>query len=188
MATIRERTPGVWEIRVYVGRDPVTAKPRQASRVVHAGRPTKTGEPPKAVKVEAARLESEAAEGKLGGTGAAGKVGGTGATLALLLGRYFDHLDRRDRSPTTMAAYRRYARLYLLPVEMSENGRSAGDSGAHAKGTNRPALTELGFPALGIRPLRNLTAQDLDTLYDAMVDAGVVSACTSNEPTRCTND
>lgn len=31
----RERSPGVWEVRVYRGRDPRTGKPRQASKTVH---------------------------------------------------------------------------------------------------------------------------------------------------------
>lgn len=34
MATIRERKPGVWEVRVFLGRDPLTGRERQRSRVV----------------------------------------------------------------------------------------------------------------------------------------------------------
>ncbi|HEY3810835.1 MAG TPA: hypothetical protein VGL49_05315, partial [Acidimicrobiales bacterium] len=60
----------VWEVRVYVGRDPVTNAPRQVSRVVHAGPRTKKGNPPKAVTDLEHQLETEAAEGKLGGTSA----------------------------------------------------------------------------------------------------------------------
>ena len=38
MATIRERQPGVWEVRVYLGRDPVNGRKRQRSRVVRGGK------------------------------------------------------------------------------------------------------------------------------------------------------
>lgn len=38
VATIRQRQPGVWEIRVYVGRDPVSGRKRQRSRVVRGGK------------------------------------------------------------------------------------------------------------------------------------------------------
>lgn len=34
MATIRERKPGVWEVRAFIGRDPLTGRERQRSRVV----------------------------------------------------------------------------------------------------------------------------------------------------------
>lgn len=37
MATIRERKPGVWEIRAFVGRD-AKGRPRQVSRTVHGGK------------------------------------------------------------------------------------------------------------------------------------------------------
>jgi hypothetical protein len=60
----------VWEVRVYVGRDPVTQAPKQVSRVVRAGGPTKTGRPPKIVADLMHQLEAEAAKGKLGGTSA----------------------------------------------------------------------------------------------------------------------
>ena len=37
MATLRERAPGVWEVRVFAGRD-ATGRPRQVSRTVRGGR------------------------------------------------------------------------------------------------------------------------------------------------------
>ncbi|HLI57512.1 MAG TPA: hypothetical protein VKY26_10850, partial [Actinomycetota bacterium] len=33
--TKRRKREGVWEIRAYIGRDPVTGKPRQVSRTFH---------------------------------------------------------------------------------------------------------------------------------------------------------
>ena len=35
--TMRERSPGHWQLRAYVGRDPVTGKPRQATRTFKGG-------------------------------------------------------------------------------------------------------------------------------------------------------
>ncbi len=164
VATLRERQPGVWEIRVYVGRDPVTGAPRQVSRVVHAGRRTRKGEPPKAVKAEAARLETEAARGKLGGTS---------ATLGLLLERYFEQLERKDHSPSTLAAYRRYVRLHILPAD-EDNPRSPGGSAADSGSPHVAAgkTTPQGLPALGLRQVRQLSGWDLDNLYAGMIDNG----------------
>ena len=39
MATIRQRSPGVWEVRVYAGRD-AKGRPAQVSRIVHGSRRT----------------------------------------------------------------------------------------------------------------------------------------------------
>ena len=36
-STKRKKRDGVWEIRVYVGRDPITGKPEQVSKTVHGG-------------------------------------------------------------------------------------------------------------------------------------------------------
>ena len=117
---------------MYLGRDPVTKAPRQLSRVVHAGRPTAKGEPPRAVKAAAAALEAE---------GHKGKLGGTNSEVATLLDRHFEALERKGHSPQTLHAYRRYAKLHIIP-------------------------------AIGARPVRKLTAWDLDNLYAAMTDAG----------------
>ena len=36
-STKRQRRKGVWEVRVYLGRDPFTGKPRQLSKTVYGG-------------------------------------------------------------------------------------------------------------------------------------------------------
>jgi len=36
--TLRERSKGVWEVRTFVGRDPVTGKRRQVSRTYRGGK------------------------------------------------------------------------------------------------------------------------------------------------------
>lgn len=42
--TVTERSPGVWRLRVYIGRDPITGRPRQASRTVHTSKRGGKGE------------------------------------------------------------------------------------------------------------------------------------------------
>lgn len=107
MGTARERQPGVWEVRVYVGRDPVTQVPKQVSRVVRAGRPTRTGRPPKAVVDAMRQLETEAAKGRLGGTT---------ATVGVLLDRHLEQLERKGLSPKTLHTYRKYIDNAIRPV------------------------------------------------------------------------
>ena len=96
----------VWEVRVFVGRDPVTKNPRQVSRIVHAGARTRTGSPPKAVTQRMAEMVAEAKKGELGGTS---------ATVDKLLDAYLEHLTRRGHSPKTMDTYERYAKATIRP-------------------------------------------------------------------------
>ena len=108
MGTIREREPGVWEVRVFVGRDPVTKRPRQVSRIVRAPR-TKTGRPPKAATDMEHELEAQAARGKFARTGRA-------TTVGQLLDRYLDHLEVQGLSPKTLHNYRRYVENTISPA------------------------------------------------------------------------
>ena len=77
------------------------------SRVVRAGRPTKTGRPPKAVTDLVHQLETEAAKGKLGGTS---------ATVNVLLDRYLEHLERKGLSPKTLHTYRKCIDTTIRPA------------------------------------------------------------------------
>jgi integrase len=54
--TMRERSPGHWELRAFVGRDPVTGKPRQATRTFTGGE--------RAASKELARLVGDVEKGK----------------------------------------------------------------------------------------------------------------------------
>ena len=121
---MRERRPGVWEVRAFVGRDPVTNAPRQVSRTIRGGK--------RAAQAAMAALVTEAKEGKLGGTD---------ATLGLLLDHYFEQLERRGLSPKTVHTYRQQVEASIRP-------------------------------ALGSKPVRKLTAWDLDTFYASLTDAG----------------
>jgi hypothetical protein len=90
MATVRERSDGVWEVRVYTGRDPITHKPQQISRVVRAGPRTRKGNPPKAVTDSARQLEVEASNRKRAGER---RESGTTKTVAFLMDQNLDHVE-----------------------------------------------------------------------------------------------
>jgi integrase len=100
----------VWEVRVFVGRDPISKAPRQLTRMVHAGPRTRTGKPPREVMKVGQELEAEATTTSSGGRASARTVG-------QLLERYLEHLERvRDLSPQTVRLYRRTVRLYIEPT------------------------------------------------------------------------
>jgi integrase len=122
VSTIRERrrsdgsimTDGVgqtvWEVRAFVGRDPISRAPRQLTRMVHAGPRTRTGKPPREVTKVGQELEAEA-------TKANGGARTSARTLGQLLERYLEHQEQvRDLSPQTMRLYRRTVRLYIEPM------------------------------------------------------------------------
>jgi len=95
--SLRERSPGRWELRVFTGRDPVTGKPVQITRTYSADR-----KEPGAGK--------RAAEKKLAALVAAverGEYGGTKATFGSLLDEWTAHSERMGRSPKTLYEYRR---------------------------------------------------------------------------------
>ena len=97
--SVRETTTGVWRVRVYVGPDPITQKPRQVERTV---RGTKS-----AAEAQRRRLEREVSEGKhLGVKG----------TVADLLEAWLDHLERIGRRPATVETYRTVIQAHVLPT------------------------------------------------------------------------
>lgn len=87
--SLRERSPGVWEIRVALGRDPLTGRYRQISRTVHGGK--------RKAQEEIARIVSSVADGR---------HRGTKATVSFLMERWLEHLERLGRSPKTLEGYR----------------------------------------------------------------------------------
>jgi integrase len=94
---IRERTPGVWEIRAGAGKDPQTGRYRSISQ-------THRGTEDTATKARA-RLVTEIDDGRTG----------SNATVTTLLDRWLD-LITNDRSPTTIRAYRGVRDRYLVPA------------------------------------------------------------------------
>lgn len=84
-----ERSPGVWRLRVFTGRDPVTGNPRQVTRTV---RGTK-----KEADTALAQFVTEVTSGRL--------PVAASVPLAHFLERWLDHI-RPHRSPTTIKGYR----------------------------------------------------------------------------------
>jgi integrase len=86
---MRERSPGVWELFVQAGVDPVTGKRRQVSRVFRGN----------LRDAKKARAELLAEVGK-------GRHTGTAATVDHLATDWLVELERKGRSPNTIHAYR----------------------------------------------------------------------------------
>jgi integrase len=95
---MREKSPGVWEVRFMAGRDPVTGRSRQLSKTVHGGK-------------TAARqaLNALVAEAE------AGRYNGTSSTFEQLATRWLD-LVQNDLSPTTMRGYRNKLAVRIFPA------------------------------------------------------------------------
>lgn len=108
---MRERDPGIWELRVYVGRDSVTGKPRQKSKTHRGGK--------RDAETELAKMVTEVATGALGGTN---------ATVSVLLDRWLKDVER-TASPATLAVYRDSVRSHLKPGlgHIRVNRLNAGD-------------------------------------------------------------
>jgi len=98
-AGIREKQPGVWEVRVHVSRDPATGKVHQISRTTRKGIA-------EARRIRA-RLLTEAAEGKH----RAGVM-----TFGSLLDEWLLHAEQLGRSPTTLQGYRRKISAGIRPA------------------------------------------------------------------------
>ncbi len=106
---MREKAPGRWELRAFVGRDSVTGKPKQISRVYTAPR-----REPGAGKREAAKqLAALVAEVE---KGTQGKNTGGSATVGALLDEYIAHIERMGRAPTTLYGYRRIVAKRIGPA------------------------------------------------------------------------
>lgn len=96
-----ERSPGVWRLRVYAGRDPVTGRPRQASKTVRARNRT------------AALRELRAFSAEV----QARDVTPTKATVKDLLERWTgDFLPGEGKAKTTIESYRLVATKHLIPA------------------------------------------------------------------------
>ncbi|HEY3942913.1 MAG TPA: site-specific integrase [Acidimicrobiales bacterium] len=109
---IREIRPGVYEVQVHVGRDPITGRVRQVSRTTSQGIAD--------ARRLRARLLVEVAQGR---------HGRTPPSLGAALAAWLDHLDRSGRSPTTLAEYRRKVDRVIGPAlgDRRLDALSAGD-------------------------------------------------------------
>jgi integrase len=96
--SVRQRTPGSWELRVHTGRDPLTGRKRYAHRTVKGTR--------REAQAALARLVTEVGDG----AHAPGREG----TVAELLERWFDH-GEADWSPTVVRSYRSIIDRVIVP-------------------------------------------------------------------------
>ena len=96
--TKRERRPGVWQLRVYSGLDPVSDRPRQVTRTFRGSET--------AANKALAKLVSDVSEGK---------IESTTATVGQLLDAWLDQIEP-TRALSTMQEYRRKVRLSIRPA------------------------------------------------------------------------
>src|ERR1035437_4000113 len=92
--SVQERSPGKCRIRVFIGTDPLTGKPRQAQRVVEAKSVTQAQKQLEALKKELV----DAGQDEIT------------ATLRTVIEEYFRHSETRGRSPKPLHEGRRIAR------------------------------------------------------------------------------
>src|SRR5438128_7876095 len=98
--TKRERRKGVWEVRVYLGRDPLTGKPRQISQTVHGG----------------AKIADQALRDLIDKQPPS-RNDGIGVTFGQLLTRWLEECERLDLSPTTLSTYRSQIEGTIRPAQ-----------------------------------------------------------------------
>ncbi len=115
---IRKLTPAKdgterFEVRVFVGRDPVSGHPRQASRVVRGGI--------REARREHARMVTEADKKKLSTR--------SDTTVGQLVDAHLDQLERKGRSPKYLYEVRGYVKRVIRPElgEVSVRRLSAHD-------------------------------------------------------------
>ena len=117
---MRERSPGKWELIVQAGRDPVTGRARQVSRIF-----------------EGNLREAKAARAALIVEVAKGRHSGTNATVDDLFADWIVELNRKGRSPHTVKGYESvYVRnirptLGEVPVRKVTTKRLTDLYGAH---------------------------------------------------------
>lgn len=96
---MREKSPGKWELIVEAGRDPVTGRKRQVSRMFH-------GTLSEAKNARAALLVEV---GK-------GAHAGTGVTVDQLFRDWIKELERKGRSPNTISGYTKHYTHDIKPT------------------------------------------------------------------------
>ncbi len=96
--TMRERTPGHWQLRAFAGPDPVTGKPRQVSRTFTGGE----------------RAAAKALTALVAEVGA-GKFKRTSATVGQLLDKWLEFASQRQR-PRTVYENRSKINSRIRPV------------------------------------------------------------------------
>ena len=95
----RKKREGVWEVRAFIGRDPVTGKVRHVSKTVH-------GSSRQADDVLRDLIETQVPS----------RPDGVGLSFGQLLDSWLEECERLDRSPTTMRTYRAQIEQTIRPA------------------------------------------------------------------------
>ena len=95
----RKKRDGVWEVRVFLGRDPATGQIRHLSKTVHGS----------------GRDADDVLRDLLAKYGG-GAADGVGATVGQLLDLWLEECERLDRSPTTIRNYRSEIEKTIRPA------------------------------------------------------------------------
>jgi integrase len=95
---MRQRRPGVWEVRVAAGRDPVSGVHHQVSRTV-----------------EGTKRDAQRVLNQLVAEADRGNIAGTGATFLQLTDRWLE-MAKSDLSPTTLRRYEILLRKHIHPA------------------------------------------------------------------------
>jgi integrase len=95
----RKRREGVWEVRAFIGRDPVTGKVRHVSKTVHGS-----------------AKQADAVLRDLIDTQVPSRPDGIGVSFGQLLDRWLEECERLDLSPTTMRTYRSQIEQTIRPA------------------------------------------------------------------------
>ena len=99
---MRERRPGVWQLRVYLGVDPASGKKRYVGRSLTGGK--------RDAQRALARLVTEAE------SLAAAKPAAIEAKKMTLTELVDEHIRRHEGSPTTLIAYRSILKTHIAPT------------------------------------------------------------------------
>ncbi len=100
MGTMRERSPGKWELVVSAGVNPATGRYHRVVRTV----------------ATTSKREAKAALATLEAAVAAGNVSFDDPTLSSLLERWMEHITSLGRADTTLYNYRQYIDREIVPV------------------------------------------------------------------------
>lgn len=112
---MRERSPGRWELRVFLGSDPDTGKKQYVSRIVMGGKRLASSELARLVAAEPGDVKPQ-------------RRGQAKMTLSELID---EHIERHPGSPTTLTEYRaahnRYIRDHFQATMLRRTGLPVKD-------------------------------------------------------------
>jgi hypothetical protein len=152
---MKEVRPGVWSLRIFVGRRP-NGSPVQRRRTVDSGT-GRVGVGVREARMELAKMRAEVQED--GGTRRT--MAASSYTVEKLLDRYIAHCEQQGRSPTTLHEYRRLAAKVLVPrfgtmkvADLDQDHLDALYDELGVKGLGAQKHPPRPFPHVGIAPVR----------------------------------